>query len=113
VRSQLYRNGQLLRSFRGEAANVPGFTDDYAFLIQALIGICRLHNTHKYMAYHLWMFPEYVYQYWNSNGAYCLRHVRGVFRDRVAEVGRGTGASRRAFFFFPRKKKFGFISHRV
>jgi uncharacterized protein YyaL (SSP411 family) len=39
LRSALWREGTLLRSYRGGAANVPGFAEDYAFLIQGLLDL--------------------------------------------------------------------------
>ena len=39
LRSDLTRQGGLLRSWRGQAGNVAGFAEDYAFLIQGLLDL--------------------------------------------------------------------------
>ena len=39
LRSNLTRQGGLLRSWRGQAGNVAGFAEDYAFLIQGLLDL--------------------------------------------------------------------------
>jgi hypothetical protein len=35
----VHKNGELLRSYRGEASNIAGFADDYAFYIQGLLDL--------------------------------------------------------------------------
>lgn len=39
VNTKLTRDGGLLRSWRGDAADIPGFAEDYAFFIQGLIDL--------------------------------------------------------------------------
>lgn len=37
IRENLWKNGSLIRNYRGGASEIAGFADDYAFLIQGLI----------------------------------------------------------------------------
>lgn len=39
LRASLWKEGTLLRSYRKGAANVPGFAEDYAFLVQGLLDL--------------------------------------------------------------------------
>jgi len=39
VKSQLYKNGKLIRNFRENPSNISAFADDYAFMITALIDL--------------------------------------------------------------------------
>jgi uncharacterized protein YyaL (SSP411 family) len=39
IRTNLYREGKLIRSYRQGPSNVSGFADDYAFLIQGLLDL--------------------------------------------------------------------------
>jgi len=39
LRTNLTSQGRLLRSWRGEAGSIPGFAEDYAFLIQGLLDL--------------------------------------------------------------------------
>jgi len=39
VRAHLTRDGGLLRTWRGEGGNIPGFAEDYAFVIQGLLDL--------------------------------------------------------------------------
>jgi uncharacterized protein YyaL (SSP411 family) len=37
IRTQLFKNGELIRNYREGASNIRGFADDYAFMIAALL----------------------------------------------------------------------------
>ncbi|MFZ4680928.1 MAG: thioredoxin domain-containing protein [Terrimicrobiaceae bacterium] len=39
LQAQLTKDGKLLRTWRGEPGNIPGFAEDYAFLIQGLLDL--------------------------------------------------------------------------
>ncbi len=39
VKAQLWKDGRLIRNYRGEASKVAGFADDYASLIQGLLDL--------------------------------------------------------------------------
>ena len=39
ILEQLFRDGDLLRSWRDGASNIPGFAEDYAFFIQGLVDL--------------------------------------------------------------------------
>src|SRR5690606_12320398 len=39
IRENLWKNGALIRNYRGGASDIAGFADDYAYLIQALLNL--------------------------------------------------------------------------
>ena len=39
IQAELWKNGRLIRNYRGEASGIGGFADDYASLIQGLLGL--------------------------------------------------------------------------
>ena len=53
VRSHLTRDGALVRSYRQGAGDVPGFADDYAFLIQGLLDLYEASAHHEWLVWAL------------------------------------------------------------
>lgn len=53
AQSHLARGGALLRNYRDGAGDVPGFADDYAFLIQGLLDLYETSARHEWLAWAL------------------------------------------------------------
>jgi len=67
IREKLFLNGNLLRTYKNGQAKIPGFLEDYAYFVTALIDVFEINPNAKHLEFAVILGNYLIEHFWDSN----------------------------------------------
>jgi len=67
IREKLFLNGNLLRTYKNGQAKIPGFLEDYAYFVTALIDVFEINPNAKHLEFAVLLGNYLIHHFWDSN----------------------------------------------